>query len=99
MTKKKTIWKSPNMIPNKKKDMLKIIKNPESLNKVLELISSSSNLMDKVKTTKALSMEEWFNRCVEIIPENIQNLDGFIASFKDFIENYGVNTNVNDDKQ
>ena len=98
MHKKKPI-PTPQILPNKKKEMLKIIQNPEAMKRVLELVNSSANLFDKSKTVKACSMIDWVERCIAILPENLEHLDNFILKFKEFVDNYGEELNGTGTKQ
>ena len=58
MKKRKPII-TPALLPNKKKEMLKLVNNPEQLQKVMSFIQASSDLFDKSKTVKALNMMDW----------------------------------------
>ena len=46
MKKRKPII-TPALLPNKKKEMLKLVNNPEQLQKVMSFIQASSDLFDK----------------------------------------------------
>lgn len=91
MKKKKPMVLPAALLPNKKKEMLKLVNNPEQLNKVMDLISASSNLFEQSKTLKAKTMIEWEERCILILPDDLANKEDFIAAFKTFINNYGDN--------
>ena len=71
--------------------MLKIIQNPEAMKRVMELINSSSNLFDKSKTVKAISMLDWVERAIDILPEDMEQRDSFCDKLKELVDNYGVN--------
>lgn len=88
--KKRKFPNPPELLPNKKKEMLKIMNNPEQLKKVMSFIQASSDLFDKSKTVKALNMIDWYERCIMILPDDIQDKDRFILEFKSFIDNFGV---------
>ena len=66
MKKRKPII-TPALLPNKKKEMLKLVNNPEQLQKVMSFIQASSDLFDKSKTVKALNMMDWVERCIMIL--------------------------------
>lgn len=93
--KKKKTFKTPNaqLLPNKKKEMLKLVNNPEQLQKVMSFIQASSDLFDKSKTVKALNMMDWVERCIMILPDDMEGKDGFILAFKSFVDNYGESDN------
>ena len=78
------------LIPPKKKEMLKIIQDPEAMKRVLELIDSSSKLCEQTKTIKAQTMIDWVERAIDILPENMTGRDGFCDKLKQLVENYGV---------
>jgi hypothetical protein len=88
---RKKSFPTPQLIPNKKKEMLKIIQNPEAMKRVMELINSSSNLFDKSKTVKAISMLDWVERAIDILPEDMEQRDSFCDKLKELVDNYGVN--------
>lgn len=92
MKKRKTII-TPALLPNKKKEMLKLVNNPEQLQKVMSFIQASSDLFDKSKTVKALNMMDWVERCIMILPDDMEGKDGFILAFKSFVDNYGESDN------
>ena len=92
MKKRKPII-TPALLPNKKKEMLKLVNNPEQLQKVMSFIQASSDLFDKSKTVKALNMMDWVERCIMILPEDMEGKDGFILAFKSFVDNYGESDN------
>ena len=78
------------LIPSKKKEMLKIIQDPEAMKRVLELIDSSSKLCEQTKTIKAQTMIDWVERAIDILPDNMTGRDGFCDKLKQLVENYGV---------
>lgn len=82
---------SPALIPNKKKEMLKIINDPNKMKEVMNLVKASSNLFDKTKSMKATTILDWQERCISILPEDMENKDAFIEAFKNFIDTYGDN--------
>ncbi|MBO7527647.1 MAG: hypothetical protein J6T74_07135 [Clostridia bacterium] len=84
---------TPALLPNKKKEMLKLVNNPEQLQKVMSFIQASSDLFDKSKTVKALNMMDWVERCIMILPDDMEGKDGFILAFKSFVDNYGESDN------
>lgn len=92
MKKRKPII-TPALLPNKKKEMLKLVNNPEQLKKVMSFIQASSDLFDKSKTVKALNMMDWVERCIMILPDDMEGKDGFILAFKSFVDNYGESDN------
>lgn len=90
MRRKKPII-SPALIPNKKKEMLKIINDPNKMKEVMNLVKASSNLFDKSKTMKASTILDWVERCISILPDDMENKDAFIEAFRNFIDTYGDN--------
>lgn len=92
MKKRKPII-TPALLPNKKKEMLKLVNNPEQLQKVMSFIQASSDLFDKSKTVKALNIMDWVERCIMILPDDMEGKDGFILAFKSFVDNYGESDN------
>lgn len=92
MKKRKPII-TPALLPNKKKEMLKLVNSPEQLQKVMSFIQASSDLFDKSKTVKALNMMDWVERCIMILPDDMEGKDGFILAFKSFVDNYGESDN------
>ena len=90
MRRKKPII-SPALIPNKKKEMLKIINDPNKMKEVMNLVKASSNLFDKSKTMKATTILDWAERCISILPDDMENKDAFIEAFRNFIDTYGDN--------
>ena len=92
MKKRKPII-TPALLPNKKKEMLKLVNNPEQLQKVMSFIQASSDLFDKSKTVKALNMMDWVERCIMILPDDMEGKDGFILAFKSFVDKYGESDN------
>lgn len=87
------------MLPNTKKEMLKFIKNPDAMKKLRELTDISSIVAEKMKSVKAICMADWVERCIEILPSDLQNLDDFVNAFKSFVDNYGVKDNGNTNEQ
>ena len=79
MKKKKPII-TPNLLPNKKKEMLKIMNDPNKLKEVMSFIKASSDFFDKSKTVKATTMLDWIERCILILPDNMGDRDGFISA-------------------
>lgn len=69
MTKKRPTYTCPQLIPRKKKDMLKIVKNPEAMRKLIELNKAASEVLEKKAKIRALTVEEWFERVFAILPE------------------------------
>ena len=94
MKKKKPKVTPAALLPNKKKEMLKIMNDPEKLKATMEFIRASSDLFDKSKTVKATTIIDWEARCIEILPDEIENRDCFIEAFKNFINNYGEQNNA-----
>lgn len=92
MKKRKPII-TPALLPNKKKEMLKLVNSPEQLQKVMSFIQASSELFDKSKTVKALNMMDWVERCIMILPDDMKGKAGFILAFKSFVDNYGESDN------
>ena len=84
MKKRKPII-TPALLPNKKKEMLKLVN--------MSFIQASSELFDKSKTVKALNMMDWVERCIMILPDDMKGKDGFILAFKSFVDNYGESDN------
>ena len=60
--------------------MLKIIQDPEAMKRVFELINSSSNLFEKSKTVKAVTMLDWYERVIQILPEDMEQRDSFVIN-------------------
>lgn len=100
MKKKKTL-KTPNaqLLPNKKKEMLKIIKDPNKLKDIMGFVRASSDLFDKSKTVKASTMLDWVERCIMILPEDMEDPDGFILAFRNFTDTYGETKNAITDER
>lgn len=69
MTKKRTVFPCPQLVPKKKKDMLKIVQNPEMMQKLIALNNAASEVLEKKEKTKALTIEEWLERSFAILPE------------------------------
>ena len=99
MKKKKSFPTPPQLLPNKKKEMLKIIQNPEAMKRVLELIKSSSDLFDKSKTVKACSILDWYERAIQILPDDMEQRDSFCDKLKELIDNYGVDNGTCTEQQ
>lgn len=83
----------PQLIPNKKKEMLKIVQDPEAMKRVMELINSSNNLFEKSKTVKATTMIDWVERAIAILPDDLEQRDSFCAKLKEFVDNFGEKEN------
>ena len=83
----------PQLIPNKKKEMLKIVQDPEAMKRVMELINSSSNLFEKTKTIKAVSMIDWVERAISILPEDMEQRDSFCSKLRELVDNFGEKEN------
>lgn len=80
MKKKHKFPEPQQLIPNKKKEMLKIIQDPEAMKRVFELIDSSNNLFDKSRTVKAVSMIDWVERAIDILPDDLELRDSFVIN-------------------
>jgi len=83
----------PQLISNKKKEMLKIVQDPEAMKRVMELINSSSNLFEKTKTIKAVSMIDWVERAISILPEDMEQQDSFCSKLRELVDNFGEKEN------
>lgn len=83
----------PQLIPNKKKEMLKIVQDPEAMKRVMELINSSNNLFEKSKTIKAVSMIDWVERAINILPDELEQRDSFCAKLRELVDNFGEKEN------
>ena len=59
----------------------------------MSFIQASSDLFDKSKTVKALNIMDWVERCIMILPDDMEGKDGFILAFKSFVDNYGESDN------
>ena len=81
------------LIPNKKKEMLKIIQDPEAMKRVMELINSSNNLFEKSKTVKATTMIDWVERAIAILPDDLEQRDSFCDKLKELVDNFGEKEN------
>lgn len=79
----------PQLIPNRKKEMLKILQNPEAMKRAMELIDSSSNLLAQSKAIKAMTMLDWLERALDILPDDMEQRDGFCDKLKELVDNYG----------
>ena len=69
MTKKRPSYPCPQLVPRKKKDMLKIVQNPEMMQKLIALNNAASAVLEKKEKTKALTIDEWLDRSFAILPE------------------------------
>jgi hypothetical protein len=38
-------------------------------------------------------MMDWVERCIMILPDDMEGKDGFILAFKSFVDNYGESDN------
>lgn len=83
----------PQLIPNKKKEMLKIVQDPEAMKRVMELINSSNNLFEKSKTIKAVSMIDWVERAINILPDEMEQRDSFCSKLRELVDNFGEKEN------
>lgn len=83
----------PQLIPNKKKEMLKIVQDPEAMKRVMELINSSNNLFEKSKTVKATTMIDWVERAIAILPDDLEQRSSFCAKLKELVDNFGEKEN------
>jgi hypothetical protein len=83
----------PQLIPNKKKEMLKIVQDPEAMKRVMELINSSNNLFEKSKTVKATTMIDWVERAIAILPDDLEQRASFCAKLKELVDNFGEKEN------
>lgn len=99
--KKKKTFKTPNaqLLPNKKKEMLKIVNDPNKLKEIMGFVKASSDLFDKSKTVKASTMLDWVERCIMILPEDMEDPDGFILAFRNFTDTYGETKNAITDER
>lgn len=93
------ITPNSNLLPSKKKEMLKIVNDPYKLKEVMNLVKASSDLFDKSKTVKATSILDWVERCILILPDDIENRDSFIQAFRNFTDTYGEIKNAITDEQ
>ena len=93
MKKKHKFPEPQQLIPNKKKEMLKIIQDPEAMKRVFELIDSSNNLFDKSRTVKAVSMIDWVERAIDILPEDMEQRDSFCDKLRELVDNFGEKEN------
>lgn len=89
--KKRKLLKTPNaqLLPSKKKEMLKIMNDPNKLKEVMNFIQASSNLFEKSKTVKATTILDWVERCILILPDDLEDRDSFIQAFRNFTDTYG----------
>jgi hypothetical protein len=93
MKKKHKFPEPQQLIPNKKKEMLKIIQDPEAMKRVFELIDSSNNLFDKSRTVKAVSMIDWVERAIDILPDDLELRDSFCDKLRELVDNFGEKEN------
>ena len=93
MKKKHKFPEPQQLIPNKKKEMLKIIQDPEAMKRVFELIDSSNNLFDKSRTVKAVSMIDWVERAIDILPDDLEQRDSFCDKLRELVDNFGEKEN------
>lgn len=89
--KKHNVWKTNAFLPKKEKEMLELVNDPKKLEGVMKLIQASSDLFDKSKSVKSISILDWENRCIDILPDDMDNRDDFIQQFKNFLNNYEEN--------
>lgn len=70
MAKKRPSYSCPQLIPKKKKEMLKIVQNPEAMRKLIALNKAASEVLEKKEKIRALTVEEWLERSFAILPES-----------------------------
>lgn len=73
MAKKRPSFTCPQLIPRKKKEMLKIVQNPEAMRKLIALNKAASEVLEKKEKIRALTIEEWFERSFAILPESFDS--------------------------
>lgn len=76
----------PQLVPNKKKEMLKIVQNPEAMKRILDLQHAASDAIEKQKTIKAFDLNDWYDRVIMILPEEYQNNEELKAKIKNLIQ-------------
>lgn len=73
MTKKKTTFKCPQLVPNKKKDILKIVNNPEAMKRLIELNKSAAAVLENQEKKRAKNIDEWLVRAFSFLPEEFDD--------------------------
>lgn len=73
MKKRHTFKLPPSVIPRRQRDMEKLIKNPEAVKAIMEMNKAAADVLEKQRTMKALTIEDWLERSFAILPEKFQN--------------------------
>lgn len=60
----------PQLIPRRKKDMERLAANPAAIKAIIEMNKSAAEVLEKQKTQRALTAEEWLERSFAILPED-----------------------------
>ena len=69
MAKKRPTYNIPQLLPRKKKEILKIVQNPQAMQRIIALNKAASEVLEKKEKTRALTVDEWLERSFSILPE------------------------------
>lgn len=90
MTKKRKIPTNiPQLLPNKKKELLKLCSNPEAIKRIIEMNKSAAAVLEKKETARSVTIGEWVERAFKILPEDFQteaNKEKLNSLFQDPLE-------------
>lgn len=88
--KKRKPWKTNTLIPNKEKEFVKLIKDPEAFKRMMELQKATNNLIEKQASVKATTLEDWKIRVVELLPDNVDK-ELFTKKLEELIKDFPIN--------
>lgn len=73
------------LIPNRKKDIERLMANSDAVKAIIEMNKTAAEVLEKQKTYRALTAEEWLERSFAILPEDF-NTDEFKQKIKSCFE-------------
>lgn len=81
MTKKRNIPHNiPQLLPNKKKELLKLCNNPQAIQRIIQMNKTALQVLEKKETARSLTVADWAERAFQILPidlnkpENLEKL-------------------------
>ena len=90
----------PQLIPNKKKALLKLCNDPEAIKRIA-MNKAASEVLEKKNTVRSLSVSDWAERAFKILPEEYdkpENLEKLKNLFQDNFTERCIDDSCNERK-
>lgn len=91
----------PQLIPNKKKALLKLCNDPEAIKRIIAMNKAASEVLEKKNTVRSLSVSDWAERAFKILPEEYdkpENLEKLKNLFQDNFTERCIDDSCNERK-